>query len=301
MTARPAADGSPASGRQEPARGGTSLALLTSGALIVAKIVLALATGSVAVLAEAAHSAADLLASIVAAVAVRGEGERRSADVEIGAVEGVFVCAASAVIVFAALRQLGDPVDAPKTALLGMCVCAVVSGVAAVRIRRLGGDSPSRAQRSDVQHLRLSTVTTVIVVAALGLIELTDVLAFDALTAVAIALVVARAGVELLLGVRPGGEQLEPDELEAVTATVAAGPPEVVGYRHLRARTTGGMRRIDVDVTVRADVEGARAREVWSELHRDLSRRLPGVRVVVHVTRPEPSPVRPVGGRDERR
>ena len=43
--------------------------MLVSAILIVVKLALAVVTGSVAVLAEAAHSASDLLSSIVAAIA----------------------------------------------------------------------------------------------------------------------------------------------------------------------------------------------------------------------------------------
>jgi cation diffusion facilitator family transporter len=265
---------------------GASLAILTSGVLIVAKLLLALVTGSVAVLAEAAHSASDLLASVVAAIAVRNEERAGGPDVQLGAVEGVFVVGASGVIVFAAVRQLGDPVELPGVALVGMLACSAVAAVVAGRLRRLASITGSPALAADAEHLRDAAATAGAVVLALGLVELTGIREFDALAAIVIAVVIARSGFDLLLGLRPGHDPPAPAELDAVARAVAAGPPELVGYRRPRARTAGGVRRLDVVVTVRRDVPGTRTRSIREELARELAERLPGVRVVVRVVPP---------------
>jgi divalent metal cation (Fe/Co/Zn/Cd) transporter len=121
---------------------------------------------------------------------------------------------------------------------------------------------------------------------ALLLVELTDLRVLDSLTALVIAGVIAREGFELLLGVRPGRDEPEPQEVSAIAAAILDGPAEVIGYGAARARTAGGIRRLDVDVAVRRDVDAARRAEIWEELQAGLGARLPGVRVVVRVTDP---------------
>jgi cation diffusion facilitator family transporter len=256
-------------------------AMLASGALIALKLVLALVTGSVAVLAEAAHSASDLLASIVAAIAVRGEDRAGGPEVQAGALEGVFVLGAAAVIVFATIRRLGNPVEEPVVALTGMAVATAVAAAVGARIGTVARRTGSRALAADAEHLRDAAATSALVVVALLLVELTDLPIFDSLTALVIAAVIAREGIGLLLGVRPGRDEPEPAEVAAVAAALADGPSEVIGYRRPRARTAGGIRRLDVDVTLRRDVPAAREDEIHAALQDTLGARLPGVRVVV--------------------
>ncbi len=100
-------------------------------------------------------------------------------------------------------------------------------------------------------------MTSGLVAGTLGLIALTGLDALDALAALGIAVVIARHGVDLIRSVRPGDEGLDAAEIAAVARVLADGPPAVIGYRRLRARTAGGVRRIDVDVTVRRDATAA--------------------------------------------
>ena len=68
---------------------------------------------------------------------------------------------------------------------------------------------------------------------------------------------------------------------------LASGPPEVVGYGRITARTAAGVRRIDIDVTVRADVDAGRMAAVSEQVRTDVSRRIPGRRVVIHLRKPD--------------
>ncbi len=101
------------------------LSIASNGALTLAKLVLGLVTGSVAVLSEAAHSASDLVASGIAFVAVRTAARPPDDDHPYGhekaenlaaAVEGVLVLAAGAAVMAEAVRRLatGAPAIDPR-------------------------------------------------------------------------------------------------------------------------------------------------------------------------------------------
>ena len=79
----------------------------------------------------------------------------------------------------------------------------------------------------------------------------------DAVGGLVISAVVVRIGIELVQAALPGNQPVGPRELAEITAALASGPPEVVGYGRIAARTAAGVRRIDIDVTLRADVDGA--------------------------------------------
>jgi divalent metal cation (Fe/Co/Zn/Cd) transporter len=92
--------------------------------------------------------------------------------------------------------------------------------------------------------------------------------------------------------VRPGDEGLDAAEIAVVARVLAAGPSEVIGYRRLRARTAGGVRRIDVDVTVRRDATPVEIAHVRAVIVWALEDGLPDARVFVHLVRPA-APRRP--------
>jgi divalent metal cation (Fe/Co/Zn/Cd) transporter len=267
-------------------RRAAALAIITSALLITLKLALAVVTGSVAILAEAAHSAANLLASLVAALGAR------SGSSTAGAFEGSLVIAAAAVIGYAAVRGLGDHVDVIGGGIVGLVASSVAAALAARYVGEVARTSESRALQADAAQLRTTSVTSAAVAGTLGIIALTGLDGLDALAALGIAVVIARSGLDLIRAVRPGNEGLDAVEIAAVARILAAGPSEVIGYRRLRARTAGGVRRIDVDVTVRRDATPVEIAHVRSALEWALEDGLPNARVVVHIVRPS-SPRRP--------
>jgi divalent metal cation (Fe/Co/Zn/Cd) transporter len=260
-------------------RRAAALAMATSALLIVVKLALAVATGSSAILAEAAHSAATLVAALVAALGGRSGGTA-------GALEGALVMAAAGVIGFAALRGLGDEVDALGAGLAGLALSALAAGLAARYVGRVARATGDRALHADAAHLRTTSVTSAVVAGTLGIVALTGLDPLDGLAALGIAFVVARVGLDLVRAVRPGNEGLDAGEIAVVARVLSAGPPTVIGYRRLRARTAGGVRRIDVDVTVRRDATEVQVAHVRSVITTALEEGLPDARVVVHLVRP---------------
>jgi divalent metal cation (Fe/Co/Zn/Cd) transporter len=278
----------------DPRRRAATLATATSGSLIVVKIALALFTGSVAVLAEATHAAAELLRTIVAGLAAREETGDRRTPVDAGMLEAALVVLAGVVAGFAAIRSFGDAVAHPGYACAGLFACALVSRVVGDRVAAVAAATGSRALATDAASLRSSQITSAAAGTALALVLLLDISAPDAIAAIGIAAVVVRGGVDLLATTRPGRARLTGDELARIASVLATGPDEVIGYGRVGARTTIAARRIDVDVTVRRDVEPRRLDVIGAELQSALGARLPGVRIVVHLRKP-PDPSRSGG------
>src|SRR5260370_27291393 len=92
-----------------------ALSIASNSGLILLKVVAGTITGSVALLTEAMHSAIDLIASIVAFIAVRKADEPADEDHLYGhekvenlaaMIEGVLILVGSVLIPFEALRHL---------------------------------------------------------------------------------------------------------------------------------------------------------------------------------------------------
>jgi divalent metal cation (Fe/Co/Zn/Cd) transporter len=265
------------------------LATVTGAILIAVKVGLALATGSVAVLAEASHAAAELLRTIVVAMVVRGEGRSGDGGGHPGVAEGLLVLAGASVALVASLRAFGDPVGRPYLAAGGLAACAIVAAVAADRVGTVAERTGSRALRADAASLRSSQWTAAAASLALLVVGLVDLDALDSLAGMGISVAVFRLGLELVQSSRPGRDRPSASELARVADAVADGPYEVVGFGRVTTRTAAGMRRLDVDVLVARSSDPERDRMVARNLRSRIAERLPGMRVVVHLRKPPPT------------
>ncbi len=282
-------------------RRAATLATATSGVLIAAKVALALVTGSVAVLAEATHAAAELLRTIVAAFAARDEGRPGGAPASAGALEGAIVVVAGVVAAFASLRTLGGHVEVPLTGIAGLLACALLARLVAARVTKVARATGSAALAADARSLRSSQATAVLAAGALAIVVLADASFPDAVGGLLISGVVVRIGIDLIRAARPGHERVAASELAAISEELAAGPPEVVGYGRVAGRTAAGFRRIDIDVTLQAGVAPQRMTEIANVLRTTIGRRVPGCRIVLHLRKPDkPSRKARVGKRPPR-
>ena len=264
-------------------RRAAALAMVAMAGLIAVKLVLSAVTGSVAILAEAAHSA-----SILVGVDRRGaRGTRRVRDGRGpgGRARGRGVRRDR---VRGGARASASPVDALGAGIAGMAACSLVAGLVA-RLRRAPGARGVVAGAAGRRGAACAatSITSGLVAGALGLVALTGLDALDALAALGIALVVARGGrrPDPLRAARVRGPRRRGDRRRRPRARRPA-RRTVIGYRRLRARTAGGVRRIDVDVTVRRDATAAQVDTVRRTIGDALEERLPDARIVVHVVRP---------------
>ena len=279
----------------KPAAAGVSI--VSNCILIALKLAAAAITGSIAILTEALHSSIDLIASVIAFIAVRRADE--PADVEhpyghekmesvAASIEGMLILVGAGIIVFEATRRLatGSEVDSIGIGIAVIGFSAVanlgVSGLLSRRAKSLG----SPALEGDAAHLRADALTSVGVLAGLALIELTDEPAFDSIAALVVAVAIVVSGVRIMR--RSGSvlmdESPPPEELDLIESTIAASrPPEMLGYHKLRARQAGARRWIDLHVQFENGTSLERAHEAAHELRDAISAELPRSDVLIHV------------------
>jgi cation diffusion facilitator family transporter len=270
------------------------LSVASNGAAVVLKLVVAVITGSAAVLAEAAHSATDLLASLIAAVTVQRAD--RPADREhpfghqkfehvSGVVEGALMVLASIGVVIAAATGLAGGVAHSGVGIAVLAVTACASLLVGRHVADVGRETDSAALEADAQHLKADVVTSLGAMAALVLVALTDESWIDVGMGVAISAWMCFTGCRLIArGTRVLVDETLPDvELAAIREVLAATEPEVVGYHRLRARRAGAVRHVDVHVTVPPETTVARAHELTDEIEAAIEERLPDADVVIHV------------------
>jgi cation diffusion facilitator family transporter len=241
------------------------LSVASNSALILLKLIAGILTGSVAILTEAVHSSVDLVASLVTYLSVRkaeepaDEGHRYGHEkVEnlAAAVEGVLILVGSAAIAVAAVRRLIVG-GSDHTVGIGIAVIGVSAGanlVVANIIARGGRETGSPALEGDALHLRTDAVSSLVVLVALVLVDVTGVEWIDPVAALIVAAAISVSGVRLMI--RSGevlvDQALPADETAAIAAVIESFSVRgVIGFQDHIVDALGGA-----DVLIHLEPEG---------------------------------------------
>jgi cation diffusion facilitator family transporter len=274
-----------------------AVSIVSNSVLIVLKLIAGAITGSIAIVTEAAHSAIDLLASIVAFFSVRKADEPADeshmyghAKVEnmAAAIEAMLILLGAAVIVFESVRRLvvGSEIEALGVGIAVVGLSAVTNGAVSTYLYRQARLTDSPALEGDAAHLRTDTLTSIGVLVGLVLVEVTGVEALDPATALVVAGAIVFAAVRLLdRSSRVLVDEALPEvELASIRAAISDhGAPELTGFHKLRARRAGSRRYVDLHVQFRPGTTLERAHEVSHELQGEIRSRVRGADVLIHL------------------
>ncbi len=264
------------------------------GAMLV-KLATAAVTGSSAVLAEAAHSAGDLTASVIALLSVRAADQPPDPGHPFGhekfehvssVVEGALIVVGAVAVAVVAGLNIGSPVSHGSAGIVIMVGAAALNIVVARRVRTVSRETGSAALEADAAHLLADVVTSLGAALALALVAVTGISQLDALVAFVIAALVATTGIKLIVG----GTRVLVDvaipatEVEVVRSVLDGFTgDEVRGYHRLRARRAGNVRHVDLHLIVDPAMSVAAAHAITDAIEERLRDRLGGADVVIHV------------------
>jgi cation diffusion facilitator family transporter len=277
--------------------GAATLSVASNSLLIALKIAAGAITGSIAIITEAAHSSIDLLASVIALVSVRKADEPPDPEHPYGhekvenlaaAIEGMLIVVGAAIIVYEATRRLvvGAHVEHLGVGIVVIALSTVVNLGVSGYLGRRARDFGSAALAGDAAHLRADALTSLGVLAGLGLVQVTGDAVFDPIAALLVAAAIVFAGLRILTGSSRVlvDEAPPPEELDRIEAAIAeARPPEMVGYHKLRARRAGTRRYIDLHVQFRSGTTLEDAHSLAHRLRSAIEAEIPHSEVLIHV------------------
>ena len=281
-------------------RSRTVLFSISSNALLLTvKLTAGVMTGSVSILSEAVHSATDLVASIVAFMAVRSSaspsdeshnyGHGRFENLA-GIFEGVILLGVGGWVIFGAVNGI---VNGAELELLGlgigvMAVSAVVNLFVSSWLLRVARETDSRALEAEGYNLRTDVWGAAGV--ALGLIAAlaTDWTILDPIIAGVVGLVILWTALGLISGsTRVLLDESLPEEELAVIERVIEDEIEneeaVRGFHKLRARKSGPQRHVDFHLQLRAQTTLGEAHKISDSLEERIGRNLPNTDVLIHL------------------
>lgn len=254
--------------------------IATSAALTLAKLIVGLLSGSLAILSEAAHSLLDLAATVLTYFAVRISGKPADQEHQYGhgKIESVAALAETALLFLlsalvlskAAERLAGGVGGAVQVGIATFAVMAASIGVDFFRSRllsRIARQTSSQALEADALHFGSDMWSSLAVLVGLGGVALGFPKA-DAIAAAVVAVFVCLAGwrlgkrtIDTLTDVAPAG-------VAERVAAIASRTVGVVGVDRVRARPAGAILFIDVAITISRTLPLERVARVKADLIR---------------------------------
>ena len=279
------------------------LSVASNSALVLAKLLVGLWIGSVAVISEAIHSAVDLVAAFIALFAVRQSAKPADADHPFGhgkfenisgTVEALLIFGAGAWIIYEAVKKLmvPEPPAMPVWGVVVMGVSVIVNIFVSKRLFQVGRRTDSAALLADAWHLRTDIWTSAGVMSALLAIWLggrflpgSNLWWIDPVAAIAVATLILKAAWDLtiqsgrdLLDTRLAGE--EESDIRAIVGGFA---PRADHLHKLRTRKAGAERFVEFHLEVDGRMSVADAHALSHEIAEAIKRKYPQTSINIHI------------------
>ncbi|WP_243027337.1 cation diffusion facilitator family transporter [Thermus albus] len=265
-----------------------------------------LLTGSVALLSDALESTVNVAAALLALFAIRFAQRppdethpfgHTKAEYFSAVLEGALVVLAALLITKESIPRLLEPkpLEGLGPGLLVSLVASLLNGLLAWHLIRQGKLLRSPALTADGYHVLSDVLTSVGVLAGVGLAWATGLWVLDPLLALLV------AGNILLMGFRlvrqsVGGlmdEGLPPEEVGRIRETIGKALRErALEVHDLKTRKAGNRAFLEFHLVVPGSMTVEEAHRLCDELERVLERSFPGLAVTIHVE-PESERKRP--------
>ncbi|MCL4402479.1 MAG: cation diffusion facilitator family transporter [Acidobacteria bacterium] len=292
-----------ADGQREKQRAATA-SVVGAVALTVLKIVVGLATGSLGILAEAAHSGLDLVAAVMTLMAVRfsnrpADREHRYGHGKVENLSAMFETVLLLItcfwIIHGATRRLAAGTVEIEVTVWSFVVMAVSIAIDVSRSRalyRAARRYNSQALEADALHFSTDIWSSAVVILGLACVKLGDLVPAlswlryaDAVAAIIVAAIVIYVSFKLgmrtvhaLLDTAPAGME---ERIVAATESV----PGVKNCHNVRMRYSGPRLFVDVHVLVDGSQSLNEAHALTEAVERTIQEIAPDADVTVH---PEP-------------
>ena len=279
----------------------TLISVLASFALTAAKLTAGLLTGSLGLIAEAAHSGLDTVASLITLFSVRFAGRPADENHPYGhgrfenlsaVIQGVLLLGTAAWILFESIRRIffvSVPVEPTVWAFVVMGAAIALDFWRSRMLLRTARKYRSRALEADALNFRADMFSSGVVILGLALVAYGKsagaggpFLKADAWAAALVGLIIIFKSGQLALKSVNVLLDLAPVELQERITRSAGSVPGVVGTRLVRLRESGNRKFADIVVDVPRTLSAAEAHDITERVEAAVRDIDPGTESVVH-------------------
>jgi cation diffusion facilitator family transporter len=272
------------------------LSIAAAVATISLKVFAWSVTGSVGLLSDAAESAVNLVAAVVALLALRWAAKPADEEHAYGhakaeyfsaGVEGSLIVVAALAIVVTAVPRLIDPepIDDVGIGLALSTAASLVNLAVGLVLLRAGRRHRSITLEADGRHLMTDVWTSAGVIAGVAAVALTDWQRLDPIIALLVAGNIILTGSSLVRRSVGGlmDRALDPEELRRIGGVLAPFQREGIRFHALRTRQAGRRAFISVHVLVPRAWSVQRGHDEVERVEAALRETLPYATVFTHL------------------
>lgn len=254
-------------------------------------------TGSVGLLSDAAESLVNLVAAIVALIAITIAERPADDDHQFGhskaeyfsaGVEGAMIFIAAGSIIVLAVERLLNPQELEQlgVGLLVSVVASILNGIVGTMLIRAGRKHRSVTLTADGKHLLTDVITSVGVVVGVGLVWLTGWSALDPIVAIGVGINILFVGGGLVRKSAMGlmDATLSDEDNAAIEAVLDSYRRSgEVDFHELRTRESGVRRFVEFHVLVPGSWSVERAHDLVENVESEIRDKLPDSHIASHI------------------
>ena len=273
------------------------LSVATAVVTIALKVAAWWVTGSVGLLSDAAESVVNLVAAVIALLAITVAERPADSDHQYGhskaeyfsaGVEGAMIFVAAAFILFVSVERLinPEPLEALGVGLAISVVAAVLNGVVGLLLVRAGARHRSPTLKADGRHLLTDVITSAGVVVGVGLVWITGWGILDPIVAIAVGLNILVIGYRLVheSGMGLMDATLPDEDNRAIEAVLARHrEPGRVDFHELRTRESGKWRFVEFHALVPGEWSVEHGHDLVEKVEQEIHAALPNSHITTHL------------------
>ncbi len=255
-----------------------------------------LLTGSVGLLSDAAESIVNLVAAIVALVALRVAAQPADDDHHFGhskveyfsaAVEGVMIFVAAVFIIWTSIERLINPAPLENVGI-GLAIsvgASILNGAVALVLIRAGRKHRSITLEADGRHLMTDVWTSAGVLVGVLLVALTGWLRLDPIVALLVGANIIWTGWRLVSASVEGlmDHALTPEEHDQLIGVLDEFADEPVEFHNIQTRVAGHQQFISMHVLLRGSWTITQGHDLTEQIEGRLRARFPAAQVITHM------------------
>jgi cation diffusion facilitator family transporter len=271
------------------------LSVASNTTLLVLKLVFGILMGSISVISEGIHSGMDLLAALLALMAVGRSLRPADADHSYGhgkyepisgTIEAILIFIAAVLIIYEAILKILNhtPVEMLEGGIIIMLISVILNIIVSRMLMKVAIETGSLALEADALHLTTDVLTSAGVMIGLIVIRLTGFFFLDPIVAIGVAMLIIKAAWDLTRKtIADLSDKRIPEEEEKVIRDLLDGHDHVIhDYHDLRTRMSGHNRYIDLHIVVSRDLGLVETHRLCDHLEAEIKSGLPHSHALIH-------------------
>jgi len=252
----------------------TSVATL----LLVVKLSIGIASGSVAVLASAIDSLLDMAVSMFNFFAIKKSEEDPDDFYHYGkgkiqaiasVIEGTVITISGVYIIYVAIEKLihGSPTKLLTPSILAMLFSIVATYLLVQYLMKIAEKTNNLVIKADALHYKTDLWSNAAVLVALGVVALTGLDEIDAIFGLGIGLYIIYSAYEIIVeGIEILLDKSLDGEMVAKIGEIISHHPEVTSYHWLKTRTDGSTNFVEFHMVLRPNMLLLEAHRIADEV-----------------------------------